>query len=164
MLKLPPRKSSRALLSPKRTSFVDMTELERTVDALKAAVKQGGIDKRVSDVVNQFTSYLVLLVCEYIPSQNICSFLFQKSSSPSSQSISKLRSILRRPLVPLYTDFPEPALKLSSAVLRKVIDEKLRNALNVQNSQLIASWNEVAVALLSGVLVRTLFLSYCGLT
>jgi hypothetical protein len=39
-----------------------MTELERAVDALKAAVKQGGIDKRVSDVVNQFTSYLVLLV------------------------------------------------------------------------------------------------------
>ncbi|OAX41305.1 hypothetical protein K503DRAFT_516440 [Rhizopogon vinicolor AM-OR11-026] len=113
-----------------------MTELEKAVDALKAAVKQRGNDKRVSDVVNQFTSYLVLL----------------KSSSPSSQSISKLRSILRRPLVPLYNEFPEHTLQLSSAVLRKVIDDKLRNALNAQNAQLSASWNEVAVTLLSGVL------------
>ncbi|KAG2349397.1 hypothetical protein BDR05DRAFT_227779 [Suillus weaverae] len=113
-----------------------MTELERAVEALKAAVKQGGIDKRVGDVVSQFTSYLILL----------------KSSSPSSQSISKLRSILRRPLVPLYAAVPGPALQLSSAVLRKVIDDKLRNALNAQNLQLSAWWNEVAVALLSGVL------------
>lgn len=113
-----------------------MTELEGAVEALKAAVKQSGIDKRVSDVVSQFTSYLILL----------------KSSSPSSQSISKLRSILRRPLLPLYAAVPGPALQLSSAVLRKVIDEKLRNALNVQNLQLSAWWNEVAVALLSGVL------------
>ncbi|KAG0705163.1 hypothetical protein DFH29DRAFT_302869 [Suillus ampliporus] len=113
-----------------------MTELERAVEALKAAVKHNGIDKRVGDVVSQFTSYLVLL----------------KSSSPSSQSISKLRSILRRPLLPLYAAVPGPALQLSSAVLRKVIDEKLRNALNARDSQLSASWNEVAVALLSGVL------------
>ncbi|KAG1756292.1 uncharacterized protein EDB91DRAFT_1192061 [Suillus paluster] len=113
-----------------------MTELERAVEALKAAVKHNGIDKRVGDVVSQFTSYLVLL----------------KSSSPSSQSISKLRSILRRSLLPLYAAVPGPALQLSSAVLRKVIDDKLRNALNAQNSQLSASWNEVAIALLSGVL------------
>ncbi|KAG1891502.1 hypothetical protein F4604DRAFT_419051 [Suillus subluteus] len=113
-----------------------MTELERAVEALKAAVKQSGIDKRVGDVVSQFTSYLILL----------------KSSSPSSQSISKLRSILRRPLVPLYAAVPGPALQLSSAVLRKVIDDKLRNAQNAQNVQLSAWWNEVAVALLSGVL------------
>ncbi|KAG1754268.1 hypothetical protein EDB19DRAFT_1665522 [Suillus lakei] len=113
-----------------------MTELERAVEALKAAVKQSGIDKRVGDVVGQFTSYLILL----------------KSSSPSSQSISKLRSILRRPLVPLYAAIPGPALQLSSAVLRRVIDDKLRNALNTQNPQLSASWNEVAVALISGVL------------
>lgn len=39
-----------------------MTELERAVDTLKTTVKQGGIDKRVGDVVNQLTSYLVLLV------------------------------------------------------------------------------------------------------
>jgi hypothetical protein len=40
----------------------EMTELDSAINALKAAVKQGGIDKRVGDVVNQFTSYLVLLV------------------------------------------------------------------------------------------------------
>jgi hypothetical protein len=39
-----------------------MTELDSAINALKAAVKQGGIDKRVGDVVNQFASYLVLLV------------------------------------------------------------------------------------------------------
>jgi hypothetical protein len=39
-----------------------MTELERAVEGLKAAVKQSGIDKRVGDVVSQFTSYLILLV------------------------------------------------------------------------------------------------------
>ncbi|KAG1800848.1 uncharacterized protein HD556DRAFT_964196 [Suillus plorans] len=113
-----------------------MTELDKATEVLKAAVKQSGIDKRVGDVVSQFTSYLILL----------------KSSSPSSQSISKLRSILRRPLVPLYAAVPGPALQLSSAVLRKVVDEKLRNALNTQNLQLSAWWNDVAVALLSGVL------------
>jgi hypothetical protein len=41
-----------------------MTELERAVEALKAAVKQSGIDKRVCDVVSQFTSYLILLVSD----------------------------------------------------------------------------------------------------
>ncbi|KAG1790595.1 hypothetical protein EV424DRAFT_920453 [Suillus variegatus] len=113
-----------------------MTELDKAIEALKAAVKQSGIDKRVGDVVSQFTSYLILL----------------KPSSPSSQSISKLCSILRRPLVPLYAAVPGPALQLSSAVLRKVVDEKLRNALNARNLQLSAWWNDVAVALLSGVL------------
>ncbi|KAG2146912.1 uncharacterized protein EDB93DRAFT_455734 [Suillus bovinus] len=113
-----------------------MTEIDRAVEALKAAVKQNGIDKRVGDVASQFTSYLILL----------------KSSSPSSQSISKLRSILRRPLVPLYAAVPGPALQLSSAVLRKVVDEKLRNALNSQNIQLSTWWNDIAVAVLSGVL------------
>lgn len=130
-----------------------MTELERAVEALKAAVKQSGIDKRVGDVVSQFTSYLILLVSDQSHIENRSLNLFQKSSSPSSQSISKLCSILSRPLVPLYAAVPGPALQLSSAVLRKVVDDKLRNALNTQNFQLSARWNEVAVVLLSGVLV-----------
>lgn len=137
-----------------------MTELDKAIEALKADVKQSGIDKSVGDVVSQFTSYLILLVSDKPHIENERLKLSQKPSSPSSQSISKLCSILSRPLVPLYAAVPGPALQLSSAVLRKVVDEKLRNALNARNLQLSAWWNDVAVALLSGVLVRSHFLQY----
>jgi hypothetical protein len=41
-----------------------MTELERAVEALKAAAKQSGVSKHLPDVVSQFASYLVILVSD----------------------------------------------------------------------------------------------------
>ncbi|KAG2031386.1 hypothetical protein BDR03DRAFT_986444 [Suillus americanus] len=83
-------------------------------------------------------------------------YIVQASFSDSSSDAtfqclkgSGWQSVDVKMIVPLYVAIPGPAFQLSSAVFRKVIVRKLRNA---QNLQLSAWWNEVAVALLSGVL------------
>ncbi|KAF9246579.1 hypothetical protein BU15DRAFT_70658 [Melanogaster broomeanus] len=126
---LPVQQSSPVLLS------VDMTAVEKAIEALRTAVHKNGVDRHVKDTFSHLTSCMVLL----------------NSSAPSLQAIKKLRSVLRQPLLPLYEACFQPTLQLSSAVLFTIL-EKLCGAYNHDDASSRAGWDAIADVILSGVL------------
>jgi hypothetical protein len=75
------------------------------------------------------------------------------SLSTDSQIFEKLVAAVRQPFIPLYERFPLQTLQLSAAIFSFLFHEKIVMQLTAGNKALQLSWENVAEALLSGVLV-----------
>ncbi|PCH37320.1 hypothetical protein WOLCODRAFT_167429 [Wolfiporia cocos MD-104 SS10] len=92
--------------------------------------------KSLAEALEKVSSHLVLL----------------NLSTISEQASKALSQYLRRPLLPIYSAFPQPALEAAAAIFYKVYHEKVLPTLRKQQNEQQGLWEGVLNSLLSGVL------------
>ncbi|PCH34902.1 hypothetical protein WOLCODRAFT_155555 [Wolfiporia cocos MD-104 SS10] len=92
--------------------------------------------KNLAEALEKVSSHLVLL----------------NSSTISEQSSKKLSQCLRKPLLPVYSAFPQPSLEAAAAIFYKVYHEKVLPTLGKRQNEQQELWEGVLNSLLSGVL------------
>ncbi|KAI5124503.1 hypothetical protein M0805_003028 [Coniferiporia weirii] len=113
--------------------------IQVALQALKKIATKGKTKKSLLENIDNVSSSVVLL----------------NSSAPSSVAFNKLASVLRSPLVPLYSSYSDPALNFSAIILNKIITDGLKPCLletYKKGTELQAGWELVANSLLSGVI------------
>lgn len=143
-----------------------MQNVQSALQTLRKAATKGKTKKSLLENIENLSSSIVLLVrhipgtpklgcCQITDSSNPP--YIQNSSSPSPQAFNKLASLLRAPIIPLYSNYVDPALIFSATVFEKVVKEGIRPCLLEGNNQkdVQCGWEKVANSLLSGVIVRS---------
>ena len=79
---------------------------------------------------------------------------FQNASSISSEAARRLAELLRKPLLPVYTAFTQPALHLAAALSQELYENKILPDFTAGRHEQKLFWNSILDSLLSGILVR----------
>ncbi|KAH8117458.1 hypothetical protein DFH11DRAFT_1741458, partial [Phellopilus nigrolimitatus] len=113
--------------------------IQTALQTLKKAATKGKTKKSLLENIDNVSSSVVLL----------------NSSAPSLHAFKKLASILRAPLISLYSNYTDAALNFSAAVLKTIVNNEIRPCLLERDERDVdkqAGWENVANSLLSGVI------------
>ncbi|KLO04447.1 hypothetical protein SCHPADRAFT_947687 [Schizopora paradoxa] len=138
-----------------------MDGVSSCLEALRKAVatSKSKSKKHLQEKVENLSS-LVLLV--RFPSQSEMKAcepnvrITQNSSSPSPKAFERLAKLLRSPLLPLYSGFPECAISLATSILAKTFEELSLHLLDTPEisgrGDVKGGWENVAGSLISGLM------------
>jgi hypothetical protein len=82
--------------------------------------------------------------------------------------LNMLSGLLRRPFAGLYLTYPGAALRLSAAMFTAIVYDRIAQSRKTEDSQSRSNWEQIAVILLAGVQVTSIFfwrpsVAYCSL-
>lgn len=130
-----------------------MTSLKSAIDTLKLTAGKTKQAKAVEDALGQLDSLPKLLVSLLYSLYCGLHFFDQELSKLSADTFTRLCSLLRDRLLPLYHAYPTLTLQYSVSVLIVVFEEKISPIMEAGDEHTRGSWETVQTAVLSGILV-----------